>query len=259
MKQTLLITFWMLLILSGCNVGLEENPKLITDIDNEFSIDLFESLAPQKRGLEFRTTAINNRRCVGYKINQELSVGFFSVNLNLSKVVVSGQQSCDTQETVTAIAKLSALENGVYDLQFNINKNIVSKGKLLVSNEDYELVFNAVNGIILLNKKLNRIPNQTVWGFVGYRGNNLDDVYEQLVNEFKGLTQVTQLSVGNYGYFNIDADHQIQPKTFPSNGKYFSVIGHYENIEAIRQLVEKYRTAHSELTLNFYTANGDVF
>jgi hypothetical protein len=259
MKQTLLMTLWMLLTLTSCNVGLEESPKLITDIDDEFSIDLLEVLTPQMRSLEFRTTAINNRRCVSYKINQELSVGFFSISLNFSKVVVSGQQNCDMQEPVIAVARLNALENGVYDLQFNINKNIVSRGKLLVSDEDYELVFTAVNGIILLNRKLNRIPAQTVWGFIAYQENSLDDVQEKLVNEFKDLTQLTQLPVGNYGYFNIDADRQIRPKTFPVSGKYLAVIGHYDNLEALRLLVGKYRTAHPGLTLNFYTANGDVF
>lgn len=259
MKQTLLMTLWMLLALTSCNVGLEESPKLISDIDDEFSIDLLEVFTPQTSSLEFRTTAISNRRCVNYQINQELSIGFFSINLNFSKVVVSGQQNCDTQEPVTAVARLNALENGVYELQFNINKNIISKGKLLVSDEDYELVFNATNGIILLNRKLNRIPKQTVWGFISYQENSLDETHEQLVAEFKRLTQVTQLPVGNYGYFNIDTDHQIRPKTFPSNGKYFPVIGHYDNFESIRLLVEKYRTEHTGLTLNFYTANGDVF
>ncbi len=258
MKQTLLRTLWMVMALASCNVGLEESPKLITDIDNEFSIDFLEVLTPQLRSLEFRTNVINNRRCVGYKINQELNVGFFSITFNFSKTVVSGQQNCDTQEPVMAVARLN-LENGVYDLQFNINKNIVSKGKLLVSDEDYEFVFTTINGIILLNRKLNRIPAQTVWGFIGYQENSLDEVQEKLVNEFNGLTQVAQLPVGNYGYFNIDVDHQIQPKTFPLQGKYLAIIGHYDDLEPIRLLVKKYRTAHTGLTLNFYAANGDVF
>lgn len=260
-----LLLFLALFFFGACNLGDNEITQIITDIDDEFSIDLSETLSAEKRNFILQFASIELKECKNYLIDIEYELDA-NEDLNFYiKDIILPNEGCEFGRGI-AIKQinLGELELGTYDLEINLRDAIVNKGELNISDIGYTLSLYTEHGLQVLHSELFRVPEQSIWGYIGYNGNTgstgkLDDFIAGL----QTLTLDIDLEVGYYGHFEWDGTNQI---SFPAGtgATFFRsfIFGHQRNIRKIKEYVQKFRIDNqneTNLKIQLFTAEGEVF
>ncbi len=192
----------VLLGFSSCNKDEVETAPL-----GSVNIDMYELLSYSGREFGFQAFTDLESYPVSYMIrsNTKLEGNKITVNLlDIEKVTVSGVAV--PLGSASTYVNIGSLSDGEYDFEINVVDRINS-GKLKIYPSFYVLSFDGTNGLTLNEDTLRRMPEGTLWGYLGY----MDTAYAAPAQEFiDTLLSIgaTPLNVapGNYGYFEYSED-----------------------------------------------------
>ncbi|MDR3244946.1 MAG: hypothetical protein LBT50_00760 [Prevotellaceae bacterium] len=232
-------------------------PAGLDESDSDIKIRIIELLDESQRTLQFYCStkqiypSVNSIAYSFQQSSNNITVRFDSI--------IPGVLAAFGPATV--VINLGTLSDGTYNLDIS-NREIESKGTLKVSTDSYEVQL-ANNWFT--NAPMYRIPENTIWGTIGYHAIETLPLVETFIESLKktGAKEHFYHS-GNYGgEFDIDANGElVQPGK--DSGYYFakafafSYSGDHADLE---QLVKKYAVEYGEdyLYISLYTDKGKKF
>ena len=253
-KYIMTIVLMLSLVLTGCNKATET----VSNIDSEIVITMNES---SSRTLQLYLSTTKIYPCCNYPI--DLS---WKSSSNIIDVSVKGVIETDFCFTALGPATMSidlgVLSNGTYLLNFH-DGHLKRSGELIVSSNSFKINF-VDNPIFRFpNTPLNKVPENTIWGLVGYHEQGTASLVQSFFNDLVNLgAEKKKYNSGYYSAFEIDKDGEI---TYPGAlwGYWFDqpFIFHYSgNIANVDTLVEQYaRDFKEKLNITVNTDKGEQF
>ncbi|MEN0046255.1 MAG: hypothetical protein AAF806_04245, partial [Bacteroidota bacterium] len=157
----------ILLILLACEKKLQEPSVLLADLDDEFEIEMRELLGEEQRTLILLLETIHEQECENQSIKTSLNKESDHFVLNIEEITKPQPRECIRERTTAeGTASLGEIGGGVYELEINLKSEVINRGKLLVSQEKYEVLMDSDFGFFLPYPVLRRIPAGTIWGYI---------------------------------------------------------------------------------------------
>ena len=243
--------------------SIDSDNESDVNVDSKINIRLVEIYDKSPRTLQLRFATEKMYPCANYPIivsSQQLSN-----NIDISfKGVVNNIGICLTAiGPATATINLGALSNGTYNLNF-YNGNVKHTGKLIISSDSYAINFANNELFNFTNAPLNRIPEHTIWGTIGYHKQETSSLVQSFIDALINLG--AEKKAYNPGYYNeyvIDTNGDIvQPGE--NSGYWFarSFIFHFsKDIANVEQLVKQYARDYGNdyMYISVYTDKGEQF
>jgi len=200
MKRGLLYVFVIL-----CAMSCRDNliPDETINVEDTFSIDLFEALDGADRSFQIKARSIESEECTNAIIGYTLKNSPSLVSVSFNDITTDG--ACEVgMAPAQSTVELGGIENGTYTMQLNLKEVVFNNGSLVVTDEAFELSMNSENGINLIRSELKRIPQNLVWGYVAYDNTSLNEACNQLLTDATNLMIPSNLTDGYYGYFDLN-------------------------------------------------------
>lgn len=255
---------WMLVgvvafALVGCKLESLQDPIIVTNIEKEFYINLWEELYPNSRNLRIDLQSIKNQDCLNYTIDYKWEAASNQFDLSINDITAPGD-CLPGIGPATAKIGVGDLENQFFKMKIGLGETVVNEGQLLVNTESYTLQMDTEEGIIIPEKVLRRVPNHSVWGFVAYQNSADQSTASDLLEELRTFGTPITLTEGKYGYFSF-LDDKLLVSGAPETGQVSSFIIEYEGDQkVIKEAVDNFRANHSgSVSLRVLTATGDIF
>ena len=260
MKTNILNLTAFLLILSGCFSACSKGEY--GNVDSEINIRMVEIYDKSPRTFHLHCFTEKIYPCVNYPIIVVSQQSSNNIDISFKEVIETNL--CATAlGPATAYIDLGALSNGTYNL--NLHNGVMKQtGKLVVSSDNYKVDFGNNPAFRFTNTILNRIPEHTIWGYIGYHTQGTSSLVQSFLTALMNVGATKKLYLpGDYREFEIDKNGNIvQPGK--DSGFWFaqSFIFHYSgNIANVEQLVKQY--AHDYGTeymyISVYTDKGEQF
>jgi hypothetical protein len=75
---------------------------------------------------------------------------------------------------------LGAIPNGTYPVNLTVESN-ESEGQLIVTTDYYAILLNNPKQLKITNNPLKRIPENTIWGTIGYHSGSTEALVSSLI------------------------------------------------------------------------------
>ena len=256
-----LLFFVMAMI--GCDKA--QDPVIINNLPPEYEIDMWEQLLPSKRVFQVRLSTIAATYCPQTSIDYDLTLANKDIKITVNGV---GDQNCnDSGQTSPATSTFAVdptgLTTGFYDLEFSL-KDVIKNttGQLDVSFDQYVLRFGSDKGVRTVREVLNRVPDDIIWGYVGYDDPDLKDAADDFISAMNAL-EPGKYKPGYYGHFRIEDNgeditllhEQINTESFETFT--FQNVHEYS---LFTNTLNAFQTQYEDkLSITIFTSNGDIF
>ena len=204
------------ILFSGCDFSSFSDPIILTDVEDEFFLDLWEEITPQGRSFQFRIATIENQECsnaaILYDIIQEGS------NIDISLQEITTPQDC-IPATTPAVENidLGSLPNQYFALKIDLRKAVVNRAHFTISSDAYEIDMQSEHGIKPIHTQLLRIPQEMNWGYISYP-TTLSAVANECIAALEEVSASYLPPNGYYGYFTVANNNMAihdQPENQP--------------------------------------------
>ena len=250
----------VIMALIGACTPDDNDPVIKFDIEDEFEIDMWEDLMPTYRTFSLEITTLAETYCENSTVNANVSKDGDRVIVSIEEIVEPDECGGNGESAAEGRVNLGSLETGFYQLEINLKGTVINKGELIVEFDKYTLRMQTDYGLKLAREELLKVPENALWGYVGYDDPESEDEAAKFVNALRDL-EGADFAPGYYGYFTIEDDRDILLKE--DNDFAFSKTFLFSNVEEytyVQDLLNFYRTVHGDkLTMQVYTASGDVF
>jgi hypothetical protein len=245
-----------LLLTTSCKKGLDK--EQLVDVDKEFTIEMWDKLGDNGGNLQLNLATLKNQDCAGVRIGN-------SARLVGNSFVVT-LMSLDAPPTCTAI-KEPARDTiqvptlgkyGRFPFQLNLKDAVINKGFLTIDATKMAISMEQENGILLPIKEVFRVPQNTMWGFIGY-DNGQEAKATEMMERLKTAGTELNFANGNYGYYQVNngaVTLHSSMKTTKLNLRPFLM--RLNSKEALYD-VTAYIRANSNLDFKILTADGRIF
>jgi hypothetical protein len=230
--------------------------------DAGINIRMVEIFDKSPRTFQFHCSTKKIYPCCNYPIVVERQQSSNSIDISF-KGIIESDLCLTALGPATAIIDLGALSDGIYNLNLYYGK-VKRTGNLVVSSDSYKINFHDNSVFSFTHKELNRIPEHTIWGTVGYHKQETSSLVQSFITELMELgAEKKSYRGGHYGGFEIGKNGDIvQPGE--ESGYYFarSFIFRYSgDIAAVDQLVGQYARDYGTeyLYISVYTDEGEKF
>lgn len=241
---------YLMLAMQACNTDKTEAPVLDTAIEKEYELNLWERLESTSRNLQIQVNTIKKQDCLNYTIESSSSRKGNSLEINLGKPQTPAV--CEPGiGTAKSILDLGAISNGVYNVTVKLGQIVPSTGRLVVSNSSFFLSMTSPIGFRINNNNLLRIPDYTIWGYIGYDANALP-IVTQFFTELANISQSTDLAKGYYGYFSLleNGDIELGGVQVSTDRPVRPILRRFQaNEKDLEKLIQTYREKHGQSIL----------
>lgn len=247
------------LILQGCALASREDPIVVADIEKEFALDMRESLDSSSRELQLRISTVKTFDCSNYSI--QYAWRRQNNDLLLSLLRIAAPLVCDGVESkITANTGTGSLSLGNYKFSIDLRGVLTNKGVLSNLPDRYRLRMDTEHGLIIPNKELMKIPQESIWGYAAYSP-ALKSKASEFAQEFYALTQAANYQAGYYGYYAI-TDLGLNVENQPKDQDAFPFLRKMQlsDRKNILALVQKYRQQYpTGLTISVLDGWGRAY
>lgn len=247
-------------LLLGCKNELQDDPVIVADVDNEFVVDMQETFTPMERPLQFKLQSLLNQSCQNYSIEFDLKVYDNRIILKMQELIPPAQGECELGNApAISIAEAGVMAKGYFDLQINIQNDVINRGRLIVDNTSYRIDLESNIGITIPELVLNKIPKQTIFGCISYNNEGMKVPANTLLKVMQEQTNTQLLPDGYYGYFKVKGNEIFASSKRTSDGSVHYFQANYTDLATIKQTIQQYRSQYTDqLKLSFFTTEGDV-
>ena len=251
----------ILCIASGCNLSSLEDTVVVSDVADEFYLDIWESLTAQGRFLEFRLRTIADEPCLNATIDCDFQQTNRDLSISIKEIV--REEGCEEGEApATANIRVnSSLPGGYYPFFVDLREKVTTEGQLVITSGAYNISLDEGGGIVLLRPELLRIPDGTIWGYIAYEDGGLEAAADEFISSLRSISKGRTLREGYFGYFTVDSEGVLKfsNTVAPSGALTFS----YEydgDPETLVNLLQEYRTEYGPgLQVKLWNTLGDEF
>jgi len=254
-----LLALSLLLLLLGCQQDLPSEPEnIVIDIPIDFNIGMWENLDEGQRSLSFLIETTKSSYCEEASISYSLDPDRNIVKFSLNSIE---PESCEGSHTANSNILIGALENQSYNLQINLKEEIINIGTLEVGSSHYTIKhMDNPLGFRLNETRLERVPENTIWGYVTYEESQTSNAVADFFNALKIIATDREYNDGYYGHFNIEAGNQISfNHEIPGNYVEAFIYYYDGNNETIKTLLDAYRNNIDDLELKVFNHLGQEF
>jgi len=257
MNKIYLLTSLILLLALSCT-KTNIDPELIINVDDEFTLDLWEDLESSTPTFNFLFETIKEYSCedntIKYKTDPRESI-----------VVITLEQIDQKSDCAPGLAPASALvpiekKEGNFSIRIKLKESIINEGSLSITPEKYSFSLNEdAVGINLVRNDLYRVPKGTIWGYINYQATDHKTHADGFLNDIEQLSSISNptLTPGYYGHFNVD-----EQQTFSVNGEevpaanavHFvkSFSGNIQDLQAKAQSISEQSGGKAEVSLFWF-------
>lgn len=202
--QRLLILLGVAALVSTCQIDTED-AIVISDVNDEFYLDIWEQLTLEGRQLQWHIRTIEDAECTDSELAHNYRETGTTISLAINSIIdpedcTAGEQPL--RDTLVA----GQLANGVYDLSLSLRDAVNNSGQLIINPDYYELAFDKSQGILPLRRLLRRVPENLIWGYIRTQVDSLTEPANQLVSDIAELGSPASPQEGYYGYFTVNGD-----------------------------------------------------
>ena len=239
------------------NVSME---SVTENIDSEINIRMVEKYGKFPRTMQLQCSTKKIYPLFNYSIYTVCRESFNGNEISFKGVTRPGN-GLNAEGPATAVIDLGALNNGTYTLCF-YNGNLKQTGELVVSSDKYEMNFADQQAFNFTNAPLYRIPEQTIWGTIGFHHEEASSLVQSFISDLLNAgAEKKPFITGFYNEFEIDENGDIVPLGQLNSAYWFaqSFIYHYSgDTEKIMQLVQRYVDDYGkDMDVSIYTNKGE--
>jgi hypothetical protein len=258
MKTKILPLLASLLLIGGGFVACDNNKDYedLAPADSKIHIRMVEVFDQSPRSFQLYCATEKIYPCVNYPIVAVSETSSNSIDISFKGVIES--DFCLTAiGPATTTIDLGPLSEGTYALNL-YNGGIKQTGTLVVTADSYEVVFDENATFGFTDKLLNRIPEQTIWGLIGYATAETAPRVNSFLEALVDLgAEKRSYAPGDYRMFWIDEKGEITDYPGALWGYYFNrpFVFHYSgDLAGIDQLVRQYK---DEMSIRVATDKGE--
>ena len=259
MNKFLFLIVFVVFGVSSCNI--EEEPKRVINIAEEFTIEMIEELSPEQNRLAFNISTVEPQDCSNTSINftSVTRAGYFKVilrNIEEPENCIPGNQIINT------IIPFDHPESDVsVEIQLSDVVNNIGKIKTNSENNQYSLTMETEHGFRISNATLNTIPKGYFWGYIGTNNDQIVNSFDVFSDSIADQGEDAEFAVGNYGHFQIanTGINEIKDKGALQHERLFlkKLTG---TKDEIKQLAQEFRIQYgTDLMLKIYTSEGEIY
>ena len=223
-------------------------------------MDLWEDLRLGSKIFQLTIETIEEENCTNSTI--EFSYLHSSSNINISIQDILTPADCSPgQAPAKSTVDIGNLAPGFYELDIDLKNTIFNKGQLTVTDSRFTIDMNSDDGISFLRRELLRIPNQTIWGYIGFHNSSDAIIALNFTQELEAISSTRSLEKGYYGHFNINSDGKLNME-HPFDANQSRTFFHEFNGEdtALQNLVDTYRTDYGDaIEIKLFNSEGKEF
>jgi hypothetical protein len=198
---------WCILFLSSCQLTEQGDNDIVIDVDDDFRFTFLENLRTPEDDLIFFLESIRNKECEGDTVKLDLNHLESAIALNIDVINPSGPCLPGVSRIKTR-ANTNLLKKDRMVLSIKLESLIANQGDILRDNDGFSIKMETTYGFYLPYESMKRVPENLVWGYVGFP-NNYRLVAQEFVQRLVPLTEAKDLGEGNYGYFEVSKEKNI--------------------------------------------------
>ena len=248
------ILFFLIFTISCKNDPIVEDVSVT--IEDEFKILLWESLDENSHTFNLNIETIQSESCE----NSLIDIVPFTMGSNISFIINDiPPPDCQLPNFVAnANIEVGSLNFQSYHVNISLKDVIQNEGTLTVEDDFYELEMEELNGIIVPEKRLYKIPQNTIWGYIASDNSNADSVADGFISELDNVVENQDYSDGYYGYFSAEnnkltiLNQDILQSSIRTFG--FSYVG--DNLD-LMVILSTYRSQNSGVDFKVFTSKGE--
>lgn len=191
------------MILASCTLTGVEEPIVIADVEEEFIIyprEVLNTSSPKE--LEWVIVSKNTEPCLNYEIKARLEKNTTDLSLFIDEIV--NPDDCIAGEIIPSLILNSGkINQTTYNFNITLKKTIENQGHLKKTDDRYSIQIGSENGIDLQHKELISIPDEALWGYIGWPEGLETDQLTGILNRMKDFWTPINLPSGFYGHFLI--------------------------------------------------------
>lgn len=255
-KNVYIISLITFLAFLGCNKS--NNQDKIIEIEKEFSFQPSQGLNESGSIVGLVAQTLKKQDCGGATIDITSRIDGNNISVKVNGLVYPSV--CGTQpQFATNNIQFLNIPKGTYNLKISLKDAIVNDGYLTVTDNKFSVSMNKLYGIEVSQNEIMRIQKGLIWGYVNYEQNQQSKYikFEERLKKFASIQ--TDIPKGDYGYFvindqaNINVKATIEPKGSTKHLLYYL---NSTNTE-LKNLVDEFRDPAFEI--KFFTSDGKVF
>lgn len=256
LKSTSIVTIVFLLIFTfGCKDNQIDEEVNVT-IDDEFKIFLWEVLEENDRSFNLKVETIKSESCENTLIDVAPSITEENISFTIHDIP---EPDCPAPIFIAnANVEIGLLNSSSYEVIISLKNVIQNEGTLSVESDYYELKMKELNGIIVPEKRLYKIPQNTIWGYIASDNSNADSVSDGFIVELDNVSEDQDYTDGYYGYFSVENNYLTILKQNISQGTVrtfgFSYDG--DNSE-LMNILSDYRSQYPDVDFKIFTSKGE--
>ncbi len=262
-KNGFLVVFLFFLLLSAesCQLAKLNDPIVVTDVEEEFYVDLIEDLQTEPRQLKFLLATIQEEPCENYRIQVSSQRLANRINLSINDIVIP-DDCIPGNAPAKAETAFGALQNGFYRLSIDLKQTVFNDGQLTVSDDRYIVSMTKKEGIVFVQQELLKIPVNIAWGYLTYESEAGKALADQFIASLNELGENKSFTKGYYGYFHVlDDDGRVMVSQQPVTSQIQTFL-HYlprpGNRQALKDMLAEYRTQYAgEVNIKVFTDQGE--
>ena len=251
----------LLLFASACELESLDDPVVVTDVEDEFYVDMWEELNANQRNLFFNIRTIENETCLNTTIATVFSKLGNELTLELNGIETP-EDCLEGEAPALGSENAGQLSAGPYKIAINLQNTIFNSGQLDINQSRYLLNLETENGIKILRSVLLRVPENLLWGYIAYKQESQTSIAESFMTDLRTLTREISLPIGYYGYFTINQNApQIQVSDSPNSEYLIPFFYSYdaEMEESIQNIVTEFRANNPDPEIALFNYKGESF
>lgn len=254
----------LLSAIASCDLAEVGDAIIVSDVEDEFYIDMWENLASANgaRELVLKIESIEPANCLNYGIDHRFARAGNRLTVSLNQFI-EPTDCLPGEAPVKADVNLGSLPSGNYNVNIDFRNTVENTGQLLVSPESYFLTMKSEDGIVLLREELLRVPEDVIWGYVAVQAGADEAVAEAFLADLQAISDEPQaFRSGYYGHFTINnLNGEVFIYEQPTDGSATNFLRQYTGTASdLKTLVADYRDRHgAELIIQLFNAEGEAF
>lgn len=185
-------------------------------IDLPLTLTIEEKLIASGNQLMLNFSTTKQYECSNYSLNATPAA--YNSGITIQFIGITIPEICMTSiGPATTTINAGQIRNGVYTIELLIEQQTVN-GRIEITDQEIKTFFDPNAAIVITNPVVKRIPNNAVWGIVGYPDQTWAAVVQQFYDTLEAAGASSQVwATGNYFHFSVDNSGTI---ITPSNTGY---------------------------------------
>lgn len=249
------IVFFLIFIV-GCKPDPVVEDVNIT-IEDEFKILLWESLEGNDRSFYINVETIKSESCENTLIDVAPSIVGNDISITIHDIP---EPDCPAPIFIADVnVEFGTLDfSQSYETIISLKNVIQNQGTLKVESDYYELKMKELNGIVIPEKRLYKVPQNTIWGYIASDNSNADSVSDGFITELNDVTDPQDYLDGYYGYFSTENNELTILKRNISQGSVRTFGFSYDgDTTDLMDILSNYRSQFANTEFKIFTSKGE--